>query len=101
MLLLAVPVLSLPRSSAGLCRLNVELERAGRQQSAGVMVEIDCGRVVACSSRLVGAPTSSASASLGAWLRAVIEGTTRQFSISGHAGLATALLVGLHEFLFA
>ncbi len=97
--LLALPAVTLPPGAVGSCRLVVQMEGERGPIRGGVMVEVDRGRIVSCSTRLSGSP-SSASAPPGAWLRAITRGNLREFDVNDRTGLAAALLKGLHGFLF-
>jgi hypothetical protein len=96
---LALPMLTLPSHHTGSCCLHVEIDGERGRSSAGVMVEVDEGRVVSCTSRVAGS-TSAASASPEAWLKALIRGTPRGFDVRDRGGLAPALLESLHGSLF-
>jgi len=96
--LLTVPLLRLPPDASGVCRLAVEV--GGGDQLAGVLVEVDEGRVVSCIAKVQGQADAWATGSAHAWLRAVIEEDTEQIEIGGSSQLARALLEGLHSSLF-
>jgi DNA-binding HxlR family transcriptional regulator len=100
-LLLAVPMLTLPAGLSGRCRLAIEVEHRGGSRIAGVMVEVDAGRIVSCTSRLAGDPAAAASGSGQAWLEAIIERRSEGLRLDGSAELATSFVTGLHELLFA
>jgi DNA-binding HxlR family transcriptional regulator len=99
-LLLAVPLLRLPTSMSGACRLAVAIERDRRHHLAGVMVALEKGRVVSCSTRLDGHPDAWAVAPFAAWLGAVIDLDFSRFEVGGDHALARGLVEGLHRALF-
>jgi DNA-binding HxlR family transcriptional regulator len=67
--LLAVPLLVLPERLTGKCRLAVEVQGDPSPAFAGVMLGVKDGKVISCSSRLEGEVDSSASGSVGSWMR--------------------------------
>lgn len=99
--LLAVPMLRLAPDISGLCRLTVEQRsQDGDNRLAGVMVEVRCGEVVSCITRLQGHADAWASGSPDSWLAAVIEGDAGRLEIGGDWQLVTALADGLYRHLF-
>jgi DNA-binding HxlR family transcriptional regulator len=97
--LLAVPLLQLPEIS-GACRMAAEIPNGKKHRLAGVMVEVDEGRIPFCATRLEGNPDAWALGSLSAWLSAVIDGDADRLELGGDCRLARALADGLHEVLF-
>jgi DNA-binding HxlR family transcriptional regulator len=99
--LLTLPLLSLPSAQSGVCRLAVESRNGnGESRLAGVMVEVQEGRIVSCVSRLEGDAGAWASGSAASWLRAVSEQHPDTLEVGGDYALAAALLAGLHGALF-
>jgi DNA-binding HxlR family transcriptional regulator len=99
--LLALPFLRLPEHLTGTCRLAVALgSAAGETRLAGVVIEVEEGKVVSGVSRLEGKASGWAAGSLAAWLRVIIEGEADQLEMGGDCDLALALLDGLHATLF-
>jgi DNA-binding HxlR family transcriptional regulator len=98
--MLTLPLLRLPREASGQCRLAVELPNGGKRRLAGVIVELEAGRVSACVSRLEGNPAAWASGAPAAWLDAVIEADADRLELGGDCRLARGLLDGLHAALF-
>jgi DNA-binding HxlR family transcriptional regulator len=96
--LLAIPLLRLPDELSGTCRLAVEVGSEGRL--AGVLVEVDEGRVASCVASVRGHADAWASGSVATWLNAVIEEDAGRLEMGGDCELARALLVGLHGALF-
>jgi DNA-binding HxlR family transcriptional regulator len=87
--MLAIPVMSLDPRITGRCRLAVEVRRGGSPASAGVLVGIEKGRVVSCSSNLAGDTHVSISGSPVAWLRQMNGGPRGELEIDGNRALAT------------
>lgn len=98
--LLAVPLLRLPAEMSGSCRMAATMPNGKEQRLAGVVVELEGGRVVSCDAQLRGRPDAWALGSTGAWLDAVIEHDTERLELGGDCGLTRELLDGLHGALF-
>jgi DNA-binding HxlR family transcriptional regulator len=102
--LLAVPLVDLEVTRNGPCLLAVDTGASGAGQPsgrlAGVRVAIEKGAVVSCVSRLQQDPGTWALGAVGAWLDAILEGETARLRTGGRdAGLAEAIVAGLHEVL--
>jgi DNA-binding HxlR family transcriptional regulator len=95
--MLAVPLLRLPLDLSGSCRLALELTES---RSAGVMVEVEEGRIVACKPDLQGDADAGATGDLTTWFDAVIEANPDDMELGGDSGLAMALVYDLHRVLF-
>lgn len=93
--LLTVPALRLPSDLSGSCRFAVELRSGSAKSFAGVLVEVEEGRVVSCVSRLQGQASAWASGSAGSWLDAVRTGNVEALEIGGDCNLALSLLDSL------
>lgn len=100
-LLLSVPLLALPAAFSGSCRLGVEFPGEDGSRLAGVMIELDQGRVVSCVSRLEGSTSAWVYGSVSGWLRAVTDGDSESLELGGDSSLALAILDGLHGVLRA
>lgn len=98
--LLAVPLLQLPEELSGSCRMAAEVANGDKPRLAGVLVEVEDGRIASCSTQLTGRPDARALGSASAWLDAVTEGDTDRIEMNGDCRLARTLLDGLHEALF-
>jgi DNA-binding HxlR family transcriptional regulator len=98
--LLAMPLLRLDESTTGSCRLAVELQVGGERQVAGVVAEVEQGRLISCTSRLDGRADAWASGTLWAWLEALIEDDDAALEVGGDGSLARALIGGLYAGLF-
>lgn len=99
--LLAVPLLRLPSQLSGACRIAVELPDGAEHRPAGVLAEVEEGRIASCATRLARAPSASASGSLAAWFRAVIEAAPGSLELGGDCRLAQGLAGGLQRALFS
>lgn len=89
--LLAVPLLKLAPGVNGKCRLSVELRGAGAPVFAGVLMSIEDGTIVSCTSRLDGPVDASASGSPGAWMRQMAGSSQGTLEISGDFSIADAI----------
>jgi DNA-binding HxlR family transcriptional regulator len=86
--LLAFPVISLGLEVTGRCRLSVEVLGGSSPVYAGVLVGIEEGRVVSCSSNLEGDAHASVSGTPIAWLRQMNGGTPGQLEFDGSRSFA-------------
>jgi DNA-binding HxlR family transcriptional regulator len=98
--LLAIPLLDLPQHVSGACRLVVEVGPAQGEQLAGVVVEVQEGRLASCVAKVQGEADAWASGSAQGWLRAVTEQDPERLEVGGNCQLAEALVEGLHGALF-
>jgi hypothetical protein len=98
--MLSVPLMRLPEDVSGSCRFALELDHAVSSQPAGVMVQVEEGRIVACTPDLQGDPGSDATGDLTTWFDAVIEANPDDMEFGGDRGLAMALVYDLHRVLF-
>lgn len=103
--LLSVPLVDLDVTRSGTCLLAVDTGAGGSGQAAdrlaGVHVEVEGGRIAACSSRLEYDPKTWALGSTCAWVDAILEGRTERLRIGGdHVKLAEKLIQRLHASLF-
>lgn len=97
--MLAVPLLRLPLDVSGSCRLALELDGA-TARPAGVMVEVEEGRIAACTPDLQGDPEAGATGDLATWFDSVIEANPDDMELGGDRALAMALVYDLHRVLF-
>lgn len=93
--LLAVPLLRLPPSIQGSCRLVVEILDGKERTQAGVVVAIDDGRPTACRSAEGAEVESWATGSTEAWLRALALGNAGELDLGGESAIALAMVNGL------
>jgi DNA-binding HxlR family transcriptional regulator len=98
--LLAIPLLRLPPEISGTCRLAVEVGGTNGDRLAGVLVEVERGRIASCVANVQGHADAWASGSTPSWLRAVIEQSTERLEMGGDCQLVRALLDELHRALF-
>jgi DNA-binding HxlR family transcriptional regulator len=98
--LLAVPMLRLPTELSGACRLSMQVQNGKGPTFAGVLVDVDEGRIASCGSRLEGHAAAWASGSVPAWLRAVITHDLDSLEVGGDLQLARGFLDDLHGSLF-
>ena len=94
--LLAIPLMKLPSDLTGRCRLAVELKSGPSPSFAGVLVCIEEGEVVSCSSHLDGEAKGWAAGSPIAWLRQMGDHPRTQLERGGDARLAGAVVDALH-----
>lgn len=97
--MLAVPLLRLPVDMSGSCRLALELD-GGAGLPAGVTVEVEEGRIAACTPDLQGDHDAEATGDLSTWFDTVIEANPDEMELGGDRGLAMALVYDLHRVLF-
>jgi len=98
--LLATPLVRLPQTLSGTCRLVVEVRSGGDGKQAGVLVTVENGQIVSCVTRMRGQAESWISGQPSAWLRAVIEGKPGNLTAGGSGTVAAAVVGGLHAALF-
>jgi DNA-binding HxlR family transcriptional regulator len=94
--LLSIPLMVLDPGLSGTCRLSVEVRAGAVPAFAGVVVAIEAGKVVSCTSRLEGDAQASASGSAFAWMRQMNGGPPGHLEISGNFPLAEAITSALH-----
>jgi DNA-binding HxlR family transcriptional regulator len=97
--MLALPLVGMPTDVAGSCQLQVEAD-AVLAERAGVLVEIERGRVVACASGLTPGPAAFAVGPAAMWFAAIKDGTANLLKIGG-GQLAAGLVIALHSALSA
>ncbi|HEU4705946.1 MAG TPA: winged helix-turn-helix transcriptional regulator [Solirubrobacterales bacterium] len=89
--LLATPLIELDPDVGGRCRLAVEFRGESSPVFAGVVLGIEEGKVVSCTSRLDGDVQASASGTPLAWMREMDGGAPGQLETSGDLSLALTL----------
>jgi DNA-binding HxlR family transcriptional regulator len=89
--LLSIPLIELDPELTGKCRLSVELRGGSSPAFAGVVLGIENGKVVSCTSRLEGDVRAMASGTVPAWLRQMNGGPRGEFETSGDPELAMAI----------
>lgn len=95
--LLAIPLMSLAPEISGKCRLGVEMRGGATPTYAGVLVCIEEGKVVSCSSDLKGDVQASISGPPGAWMRQMNGGPRGQLEVSGNRSLARTVIDALRR----
>jgi DNA-binding HxlR family transcriptional regulator len=93
--LLAIPLISLESDFSGRCRLSVEIRGGAKPAFAGVVIGVEEGEVIACTSRLGGAVDASASGSPGAWIRQVAGTSEPELEMTGDFALSRAVIGAL------
>jgi len=94
--LLSIPLMVLDPGLSGTCRLSVEVRAGSAPAFAGVVVCIEAGKVMSCTSRLEGDAEASASGSAFSWMRQMNGGLPGHLEISGNFPLAEAITSALH-----
>jgi len=98
--LLAVPMLELPATLHGTCRLAVDLSNGGQPEEAGVVVEFERGRPVSCRSDQRAEAASWAIGSTAHWLSALRGSPDAGLQIDGNRELVHSVIAGLRRALF-
>lgn len=103
--LLAIPLVSLPRTASGSCMLAAQTHptEPSREEPAlaGVTVELGRGKVLSCEPQIEAEPRTWGVGTSEAWLDAVIDGQIEDLRIGGaNPQLALDLIGGLHHALF-
>lgn len=94
--LLAVPLLKMPPTFSGNCRLAVELRGQDSPVSAGVLVRIEDGEVVLRSARLEGQQVEAwASGSIDLWIGSMSGRKGYRLNFGGDPAMAKAIVDGL------
>lgn len=97
--LLTLPLVSLAEDHSGICRLAVDTSNGSQPRQAGVIVEVERGKITSCVTRLDAQADASALGSVSAWIAAVLEQDGGHLEFSGRRQLAKALGEGLHRAL--
>jgi DNA-binding HxlR family transcriptional regulator len=98
--LLVVPVIDLPAGMTGRCRLAIELQGGSSPVFAGVMIGVEDGKVVSCSSRLEGEAEGWASGTAASWMRRM-SGAEGELEIGGDAELARGMIEAIRQSVLA
>jgi DNA-binding HxlR family transcriptional regulator len=98
--MIAIPMLDLKADVTGVSRLAVELNGSRGKRLAGVMVQVEHGKIGTCTSRLEGNPSASGVGSATAWIRAVTDANPDRLDLEGDRTLAKVMVEGLHSVLF-
>lgn len=89
--LLAIPSIELPEGMTGKCRLSVELQGGSSPVFAGVLINVEDGKVISCSSRLEGEAEGWASGGVVSWMRRM-SGMDGDLEIGGDAELVRGMI---------
>jgi len=95
--LLAIPLMAIPEDLTGRCRLGVEVQGGASPILAGVLISVEDGRVVSCSSRLEGEVEGWASGTPMEWLHRMNGGANEGLEIGGDVGLVLTLTDALRS----
>jgi DNA-binding HxlR family transcriptional regulator len=95
--LLAMPLVVLPDEAGGWCQLQVE--RNGGGNPAGVRIDVEAGRIVSCVARLNPEPRSWATGSAQLWFEAVSASDPSRLRLGGGDLLPESVVHGLHAAL--
>jgi DNA-binding HxlR family transcriptional regulator len=94
--LLAIPLVELPSGLSGRCRLAVEIQGGSSPVFAGVLMGVEDGKVVSCSSRLEGEADAWASGSAGSWMRRM-SGQDGDLEIGGDSELVREIVESIRK----
>lgn len=94
--LLAIPLIELPADLNGKCRLAVEIQGGSSPVFAGVLICIEEGKVISCSSRLEGEAEGWASGNVGGWMRRM-NGQDGDLEIGGDADLVREIVEAIRK----
>jgi DNA-binding HxlR family transcriptional regulator len=93
--LLATPLVDLRDQSTGTCQLEVEAAR-GRRGQAGVKVEVERGKVVACECELDDERPSYAIGTTTKWFSAIKDGALDELRFGGGKQFAESFVFAMH-----
>lgn len=94
--LLAIPLIELPVEVNGKCRLAVEIQGGSSPVFAGVLICVEDGKVISCSSRLEGEAEGWASGSASSWMRRM-NGQEADLEIGGDADLVREIVEAIRK----
>jgi DNA-binding HxlR family transcriptional regulator len=94
--LLAIPLVELAAGLSGRCRLAVEIQGGSSPVFAGVLIGVEDGKVVSCSSRLEGEAEAWASGSAGSWMRRM-SGQDGDLEIGGDSELVREIVDSIRK----
>lgn len=93
--LLSLPLIELDAAHSGRCRLAAEVRGGSSPVLAGVIVGVEEGKVVSCSSRLEGDIQASATGTTLAWMRQMNGGPPGELEMAGDLSLPMAVVDAL------
>jgi len=94
--LLAIPLIELPADLNGKCRLSVEIQGGSSPVFAGVLICVEEGKVVSCSSRLEGEAEGWASGTAASWMRRM-NGQDADLEVGGDAELVREIVDAIRK----
>lgn len=94
--LLAIPLVELPAGLSGRCRLAVEIQGGSSPVFAGVLMGVEDGKVISCSSRLEGDADGWATGSAGSWIRRM-SGDDGDLEIGGDTELVREIVDSIRK----
>jgi len=94
--LLAIPLIELPEGLSGKCRLAVEIQGGSSPVFAGVLICVEDGKVISCSSRLEGEAEGWATGSAGSWMRRM-SGRDGDLEIGGDSELVREIIGAIRK----
>ena len=97
--LLAIPLIELPADLNGKCRLAVEIQGGSSPVFAGVLICVEEGKVISCSSRLEGEAEGWASGGASSWMRRM-NGQDADLEIGGDADLVREIVEAIRKSAF-
>lgn len=98
---LIAPLLRLPRSTSGSCRIEIEAsESASRSSTAAIVIEAKRGQMVHSAAAPDEETDASSAGTADEWFWALVENDPDQLVMDGNKGLARATLAGMHQLLF-
>lgn len=95
--LLSVPLIELESGYSGRCRLTVEVQKGSSPTLAGVVVDVEEGRIATCTTRLDGDVAASASGTPLAWMRQMNDRRGGQLEMTGDLSLSIAVTNALRD----
>lgn len=98
--LLSLPLVRLPAELSGSCRMGVETNADQERRLAGVIADVQKGRIASCTVRLNGSASAWVIGSATAWLHAVVDLDLDGLELGGDRRLARGVVDGLHAALF-
>ncbi len=94
--LLAIPLIELPENLNGKCRLSVEIQGGSSPVFAGVLICVEEGKVISCSSRLEGEAEGWASGTASSWMRRM-SGQDADLEVGGDAELVREIIDAIRK----
>lgn len=94
--LLAIPLIELSPDLDGKCRLAVEIQGGSSPVFSGVLICVEEGKVISCSSRLEGEAEGWASGSVASWMRRM-NGQEADLEIGGDAELVREIVDAIRK----